>query len=191
MKKIENLWSFNDFDKNWKSKDFKKTKRTDVGIDIFEQKDFDSDELEQDELNDIVENDDETGYEYEEGIDTDQDFDDDELEDGDDELEDGDDELEDDDWKTELSTLIEDIIERGVDPDDIFDYIENIEDLGEVDEEDIDDESELDDDDEDFDDDEFEDDDLGSENIEEEDSEDEQEDNDEIQESIKKFRFKK
>ena len=38
MKKLENLLDFEDFKANWKSKDQKKTKRTEVGLDIVEEK---------------------------------------------------------------------------------------------------------------------------------------------------------
>lgn len=37
MGKLENLLSFDDFDKSWKSKDQKSTKRTEVGLDILNE----------------------------------------------------------------------------------------------------------------------------------------------------------
>jgi len=37
MKKLENLLDFEDFKANWKSKDQKKTKRTEIGLDIVEE----------------------------------------------------------------------------------------------------------------------------------------------------------
>jgi len=38
MKKLENLLDFEDFKANWKEKEAKKTKRTEVGLDIVEEK---------------------------------------------------------------------------------------------------------------------------------------------------------
>jgi hypothetical protein len=38
MKKLENLLDFEDFKANWKAKDATKTKRTEVGLDIVEEK---------------------------------------------------------------------------------------------------------------------------------------------------------
>jgi hypothetical protein len=38
MKKLENLLAFEDFKTNWKEKEAKKTKRTEVGLDIIEEK---------------------------------------------------------------------------------------------------------------------------------------------------------
>lgn len=38
MKKLENLLDFDDFVANWKAKDAKKTKRTETGLDIVEEK---------------------------------------------------------------------------------------------------------------------------------------------------------
>jgi len=37
MKKLENLLDFEDFKANWKEKEFKKTKRTEIGLDIIEE----------------------------------------------------------------------------------------------------------------------------------------------------------
>ena len=38
MKKLENLLDFEDFKANWKAKEQKKTKRTEIGLDIVEEK---------------------------------------------------------------------------------------------------------------------------------------------------------
>ena len=38
MKKLENLLDFEDFKSNWKEKEAKKTKRTETGLDIVEEK---------------------------------------------------------------------------------------------------------------------------------------------------------
>jgi len=38
MKNLENLLKFDDFEKSWKSKEQKKTKRTETGLDILEEK---------------------------------------------------------------------------------------------------------------------------------------------------------
>lgn len=38
MKKLENLLDFEDFKSNWKEKEQKKTKRTEIGLDIIEEK---------------------------------------------------------------------------------------------------------------------------------------------------------
>ena len=38
MKKLENLLDFEDFKSSWKAKDQKKTKRTEIGLDIVEEK---------------------------------------------------------------------------------------------------------------------------------------------------------
>jgi hypothetical protein len=38
MKKLENLLDFEDFKSNWEEKKQKKTKRTEVGLDIIEEK---------------------------------------------------------------------------------------------------------------------------------------------------------
>lgn len=38
MKNLENLLNFEDFKNNWKAKEVKKTKRTEVGLDIIEEK---------------------------------------------------------------------------------------------------------------------------------------------------------
>lgn len=59
-KKVQNLLNFSDFEKNWRSKEYKKTKRTEVGLDIFEKKfvdDEDDLELDNDELLDSEEED--------------------------------------------------------------------------------------------------------------------------------------
>lgn len=37
MTKLENLLNFDDFEKNWKSKEQKSTKRTDVGVDVLNE----------------------------------------------------------------------------------------------------------------------------------------------------------
>jgi len=37
-KKLNNLLNFDDFEKSWKAKEQKSTKRTDVGLDVFEKK---------------------------------------------------------------------------------------------------------------------------------------------------------
>ena len=38
MKKLENLLDFEDFKSNWKEKEQKKTKRTEIGLDVIEEK---------------------------------------------------------------------------------------------------------------------------------------------------------
>lgn len=38
MKKLENLLNFEDFKANWKEKEPKKTKRTEIGLDVIEEK---------------------------------------------------------------------------------------------------------------------------------------------------------
>jgi len=38
MAKLENLLNFNDFEKNWEAKKQKSTKRTEVGLDILQEK---------------------------------------------------------------------------------------------------------------------------------------------------------
>jgi hypothetical protein len=38
MKDLKNLLDFEDFKSNWKSKEQKKTKRTEIGLDIIEEK---------------------------------------------------------------------------------------------------------------------------------------------------------
>ena len=37
MKKLENLLDFEDFKANWKEKESKKTKRTEIGLDVIEE----------------------------------------------------------------------------------------------------------------------------------------------------------
>ena len=40
-KKLNNLLDFSDFEKNWKAEEPKKTKRTEVGLDVVKEKHFD------------------------------------------------------------------------------------------------------------------------------------------------------
>ena len=106
-KKVNNLLSFNDFEKSWKAKEPKKTKRTDVGLDIIEEK---KGELEDDDLIDdeVIE---------------DEIVDDEPLE----EIEDSEDDTsEDQDWQEQLKSLIDSIIEDGEEAEEVFDYIKEL-----------------------------------------------------------------
>lgn len=49
MKKLENLLDFEDFKANWKEKEAKKTKRTEVGLDIIEEKKTETEEKSENE----------------------------------------------------------------------------------------------------------------------------------------------
>lgn len=128
MEKVQNLLSFSDFEKGWKAKDPKKTKRTDVGLDVVEKK----------KLEEIMD---------EEILDDDVDLVEDEIID-DEEIE-TDEEIDDADWKDQLKNLIDSIIEDGEEADEVFDYLEELESEYVSDEEgeevDIDDEEIVDD----------------------------------------------
>jgi hypothetical protein len=108
MEKVQNLLSFSDFEKNWNPKSPKKTKRTDVGLDIIEEKFIDDNEIIDDEDVDI----------------DDEDVEDVDIDDGDVDIDD--DDSEDSDWKEELLSLINQIIEDGTDPDDVYEYLDDL-----------------------------------------------------------------
>ena len=97
MKNSENLLKFEDFDKNWKSKEQKKTKRTETGLDIIEEKRKlkslrEKIDIEEDETIDNI----------------DIDVDDVDV-----------------DWQEQLKTLINEIIENGEDAKEVYDFIED------------------------------------------------------------------
>ncbi len=126
MEKVQNLLSFSDFDKSWKAKEPKKTKRTEIGVDVLEKKYIqDEDEL----------------------LDDDEIIEDDEIIDDDiEEVEDEGDGIEDSDWQEQLKALIDQIIEDGEEPEEVQEFIEDYFDGFEGDEEG--EEVDLDDDDE-------------------------------------------
>jgi hypothetical protein len=121
MEKVQNLLNFSDFEKNWRAKEPKKTKRTEVGLDIIEEKFLDEDEITEDEI-----------------------IDDDEIIDQDDE------ELidakklegEEDDWKERILVLVDEIVESGVDPEEVYEFLDELGDEDEGEEVDIEDEDE-------------------------------------------------
>jgi DNA-binding transcriptional regulator YhcF (GntR family) len=156
MEKVQNLLSFSDFEKSWNPKKQKSTKKTETGLDVLEKRRM------------LLEND----IEKDEFIDDD-DIEDEDIESLDDEIDDDDDE----NWKQQLKSHIDQIIEDGVSPEDVYDFLDDI--------------TENDDDEEN---DDLED--LGSENedddLEDDDLEDEifveDEEGQDVQETVKNFR---
>ena len=179
MEKVQNLLNFSDVEKSWKSKDAKKTKRTEVGLDVIEERFMDDDELidVDDDINDDIDIDDEEDIE-----DIDIDEDEDEIDDIEDEDEDDD---EGGDWKEELTSLINQIIEDGVDPNDVYEFVNDDILSGYLKDEEDEDDDEYEDEDEDEDDDiEIE---PEEESLDEEDVADDDE-GDDIGESFKSFK---
>lgn len=100
MEEVQNLLSFFDFDKIWKAKEPKKTKRTEIGIDVLEKKYIqDEDELLDDD--EII---------------------DDDIEEVEEEEGDG---IEDSNWQEQLKALIDQIIEDGEEPEEVQEFIED------------------------------------------------------------------
>ena len=105
MKKLENLLKFEDFEKSWKSKEQKKTKRTEIGLDVIDEKrkfrSIHESNLQEDD--EIIDNEDIM----------------------DDEIENQDNPIEDSDWQEQLKSLIDEIVEGGEDANEVFEFIED------------------------------------------------------------------
>lgn len=169
MEKVQNLLSFSDFEKSWNPKKQKPTKKTEIGLDVLEKRRM------------LLEND----IEDDEFIDDDEDIiEDEDIESGDEDFEDEDPDevdVEDEVWKEQLKSHIDQIIEDGVDPEEVYDFLDNIADENEGDEDEEDLGSENDD----------EEDDLGDEDLDDLDDEEtfvEDEEGQDVQESVKSFR---
>ena len=127
--KLENLLRFEDFEKNWKAKDPKKTKRTETGLDIVEEK-KETDTYIKSNAKSKKEFLDTLGDSFDKEIVDDDEVVDDEIVEDEpiEEVEDSEeDNAEDQDWQEQLKSLIDSIIEDGEEAEEVFDYIESLE----------------------------------------------------------------